>query len=44
MSEPDYQVSEIAYIEQLMEDLALKGDNTIDDLIQGLENEDAEDE
>jgi hypothetical protein len=35
----DYEISEIAYIEQLMDDLDLKGTDTIEALIEALESE-----
>jgi hypothetical protein len=35
----DYEPTEVEYVEQLMDDLGLKGSNTLDDLIEALEQE-----
>ena len=44
MSRTEYEPTEIEYIEQLMDDLDLKGSNTLDDLINALEKEDTDQE
>lgn len=40
MGKTNYEPTEIEYIEQLMDDLGLKGSNSLDDLIEALEEED----
>jgi hypothetical protein len=43
MSTTEYEPTEIEYVEQLMDDLGLKGSDTLDDLISALEDEQTED-